>query len=190
MGFTCEEDGRRVQDVLAKRLGKYGLAIHPEKTRLVPFHHPRRRSNPPDGSEGSGPGTFDLLGFTHIWGRSWTKKGQWVIQRRTAKGRFKRALLAISQWCRANRHRSLAEQQQKLSQKLRGHYAYYGITGNGKALSRFGSSVNRLWRKWLSRRRAGNAMTWTRFNRILARYPLPRATVVHSVYKARGKPIP
>jgi group II intron reverse transcriptase/maturase len=189
MGFTCEEDARKVLDVLPKRFGKYGLAVHPEKTRLVPFHHPAHRSNRKDGPGGTGPGTFDLLGFTHVWGRSWTKKGQWVVQQRTARGRFKRALAAISQWCQRNRHRPLAEQQQKLSQKLRGHYGYYGITGNGKALSRFGSSVNRLWRKWLSRRRAGNVMTWERFNQLLDRYPLPPAVVVHSVYKARGKPV-
>jgi len=187
MGFTCEEDARKVLDVLPKRFGKYGLAIHPDKTRLVPFHHPARRSDRKDGSGGSGPGTFDLLGFTHLWGRS--QKGGWVVQRRTARERFKRALVAISQWCRTNRHRPLAEQQQKLSQKLRGHYGYYGITGNGKALSRFGSSVNRLWRKWLSRRRAGNAMLWERFNQLLKRYPLPQAVVVHSVYSARGKSI-
>ncbi|NOS99470.1 MAG: group II intron reverse transcriptase/maturase [Phycisphaerales bacterium] len=189
VGFTREEDARRVQDVLPKRFGKYGLAIHPDKSRLVPFHRPDRRPNRSSGSDASGPGTFDLLGFTHVWGQSWTRKGHWVIQRRTARGRFKRALLAISQWCRTNRHRSLAEQHQKLCQKIRGHYGYYGITTNGKALTRFGSSVNRVWRKWLSRRRAGNAMTWKRFNQILARYPLPRPTVVHSVYKARGKPI-
>lgn len=189
MGFTCEEDAQRVKDVLPKRFGKYGLTIHPDKTRLVPFQHPARRPPRKDGSGGREVRTFDLLGFTHIWGRSWMKKGQWVIQRRTAKGRFKRALMAIGQWCRTNRHRPLAEQQQKLSQKLRGHYAYYGLTGNGKALSRFGSSVNRVWRKWLSRRRAGNVMTWKRFNQILARYPLPSPVVVHSVYKARGKPI-
>jgi len=174
--------------VLPKRFGKYGLAIHPDKTRLVRFCKPPHRSDRKGGPKGQRPRTFDLLGFTHFWGRS--QKGNWVVQRRTAKGRFKRALLAINQWCRMNRHRPLAEQQHKLSQKLRGHYGYYGITTNGKALSRFSSSVNRLWRKWLSRRKAGNAMTWERFNQILARYPLPPAVVVHSVYTARGKPIP
>lgn len=173
--------------MLPKRIGQYGPAIHPDKTRRVPFQKPPHRCHGKGGPIDKRPRTFDLLGLTHFWGRS--QKGNWVVQRRTAKGRFKRALMAISQWRRKNRRRLLAEQQQKLSQKLRGHYGYYGITTNGKALSRFSSSVNRLWRKWLSRRRGGNVMDWERFNQLLARYPLPQAVVVHSIYSARGKPV-
>ena len=94
MGFTCEEDARRVLDVLPKRFGKYGLTIHPDKTRLVAFRPPGRsdRRRPPDGA--SEPGTFDLLGFTHYWGRS--RKGVWVVKRRTAASRFRRALTRIA----------------------------------------------------------------------------------------------
>jgi hypothetical protein len=69
IGFTHEADARRVREVLPKRFGKYGLTIHPAKTRLVPFRHPERRADGPD--ESNGPGTFDLLGFTHYWGRSY-----------------------------------------------------------------------------------------------------------------------
>lgn len=178
MGFTCEEDARRVLEVLPKRFGKYGLTIHPEKSRLVPFRPPSR-SDRPDSGKGSHPGTFELLGFTHYWSRS--RKGNWVVKRRTAGSRFRRALHGMAQWCRFNRHRPLAEQHRTLGQKLRGHFAYYGITGNGEALHRFRDAVTRLWRKWLSRRSRGSSWPWEHFRRMLERYPLPPALVVHSV---------
>ena len=130
---------------------------------------------------GSPHGTFDLLGFTHYWGKF--QKGHWVVKRKTASGRFARAVRAISPWCRFHRHLPIGEQHRILSQKLRGHFAYYGLTGNGKALSRFQFTVTRLWRKWLSRRRRGYAYPWSRFVRLLERFPLPAAIVVHSVYR-------
>jgi RNA-directed DNA polymerase len=185
MGFTCEEDARRVLDVLPKRFGKYGLTIHPDKTRLVPFRPPDR-SNRPDSSHGSAPGTFDFLGFTHLWGRS--RKGAWVGKRRTAASRLRRAIQTIAQWCRFNRHRPLAEQHPTLVQKLRGHLAYYGITGNGGALHRFRDAVTRAWRKWLSRRTRGNSLSWELFSRLLERYALPPALVLHSVCRPGANP--
>ncbi len=185
MGFACEEDARRVLDVLPKRFGKYGLTIHPEKTRLVPFRPPSR-SDRADSGRGSQPGTFELLGFTHYWSRS--RKGNWMGKRRTAAGRLRRAIRTIAQWCRLNRHRPMAEQQQTLGQKLRGHFAYYGITGNGEALRRFRDAVARAWRKWLSRRSRGNCIPWDQFNRLLGRYPLPAPVVVHSVCRPVANP--
>jgi RNA-directed DNA polymerase len=177
MGFACESDARRVLEVLPKRFAKYGLTVHPDKTRLVPFVRPGRRS----GGEGNGPkaGTFDLLGFTHFWGR--TRRGGWVVRRRTMASRFSRAVKKIAAWCRQHRHRPVAEQHATLSQKLRGHDAYYGITGNAPMLSRLRYVVQRAWRKWLARRRAG-PLPWDVFNRLLRRYPLPPARVVHTVY--------
>jgi RNA-directed DNA polymerase len=180
MGFACEEDARRVLEVLPKRFGKYGLAIHPDKTRLVPFRTPAATAGA-DDSKGTSPGTFDLLGFTHYWGRS--RNGNWVVKRRTASGRLRRAIRRIADWCRFNRHRPIPEQHQTLWQKLRGHFAYYGITGNGGALHRFRDAVVRLWRTWLSRRSRGDPLPWDRFNLLLGRYPLPAALVVHSVYR-------
>ena len=180
IGFACEEDARRVLEVLPKRLGNYGLTVHPEKTRLVPFRPPRG-SDRPDSGGASQPGTFDLLGFTHYWGRS--RKGVWVVKRRTAPSRLRRAITTIAQWCRCNRHRPLPEQHQTLWQKLRGHFAYYGITGNGEALHRFRDAVTRAWRKWLSRRTRGQPLSWERLTRLLERYALPPAVVVHSVYR-------
>jgi hypothetical protein len=171
MGFANEEDARRVLDVLPKRFGKYGLTLHPDKTRLVPFQRPLRRSSGKDSGRDPQPGTFDLLGFTHYW--SLSLKGNWVVKRKTAKSRLTRALRTVAQWCRTHRHQPIAEQHQTLSQKLRGHFAYYGIVGNSKSLSRFRYEVTWIWRKWLSRRRRRGGYTWPQFNRLLERYPLP-----------------
>ena len=119
----------------SKRFGRYGLTIHPEKTRLVPFRRPPRGSGADGGSRGNRPGTFDLLGFTHYRGRS--RRGTWVIRRKTMSSRLSRSLRAVWTWCRSNRHQPLDEQHEQLSRKLRGHYAYYGITGNGPGICAF-----------------------------------------------------
>jgi group II intron reverse transcriptase/maturase len=171
MGFACAEDARRVLAVLPKRFGKYGLTIHPDKTRLVPFVRPPHRP-PSSGVPGvPAPGSFDFLGFTHSWSRS--KKGTWVVQRQTAGSRLQRAIKAVASWCRLNRHRPIRAQHQALWQKLRGHFASYGIIGNLAALLRFRSEVLRVWRKWLSRRRRAGRWTWARFHHLLRVLPLP-----------------
>jgi group II intron reverse transcriptase/maturase len=177
LAFEREDDARRVLEVLPKRLARFGLTLHPEKTRLVDFRSPSRAGQD-RGSQRER--SFDLLGFTHYWGRS--RKGRWVVQRKTAKTRFSRALRQIGDWCRRNRHRPVAEQQQVLSRKLKGHDAYYGITGNARALSRLRFEVQRRWRKWLNRRSRATRLNWAAFNRLLKRYPLPPARVVHSIY--------
>ncbi len=180
--FEREEDARRVLAVLAKRFAKYGLRLHPEKTRLVDFRSPPRTGWGGSQRERS----FDLLGFTHFWGRS--RKGRWVVQRKTAKDRFTRALRAVGGWCRAHRHWPVPAQCLALSRKLQGHYAYYGITGNARALARFLYEVRRLWRKWLSRRSWHARMTWEKFVRLTACYPLPPPRVVHSVFRRATTP--
>jgi group II intron reverse transcriptase/maturase len=186
MGCACEEDARRVLEVLPKRFGRYGLTLHPGKTRLVPFRRPGSRPSRGRSTPEPQPGTFDLLGFRHYWGRSLT--GRWVVKRKTAPSRFRRALRMIAQWCRLHRHRPVAEQHRTLWQKLRGHFAYYGITSNGKALQRFRYAVARLWRKWLSRRHRRDDIPWPRFQVLLQRYPLPPPLVVHSVYRQAVNP--
>ncbi len=169
--------------MLPKRFGKYGLTLHPDKTRLIEF----RRPDPDHKGPGKGgSGTFDLLGFTHYWGFSWN--GRWVVKRKTAANRLTRAIRAIARWCRLNRHKPVCQQHYTLSQKVRGHFGYYGITGNASALSGFHCQAHRIWRKWLSRRKRGNTMTWDEFNRLLDGYPLPAARVVHSVYRHAVKP--
>jgi hypothetical protein len=176
MVFSREEDARRVMAVLAKRFAKYGLALHPEKTRLVEFRRPDlRRPIANDGKE-ERPGTFDLLGFTHYWGIS--RRGKWVVNRRTAKNRFGRTLKRISEWCRAHRHAPIQTQWECLTQKLRGHFGYFGITGNSSALWRFRNEVAVVWRKWLNRRSQRGQMPWERMKALLARYPLPLPRIV------------
>ncbi len=180
MGFSCEEDARRVMDVLPKRFEKYGLTIHPEKTRLVPFERPDGARDGANSEARTPPGTFDLLGFTHYWARS--RNGTWVVKRKTSGSRFRRGLKALSEWCRHNRHRPIEDQHRTLSQKLVGHFAYYGITGNSMALTRFRNAATWIWKRWLSRRRRrGKRMTWDRLNRYLKRTPLPPAIAIHSV---------
>jgi RNA-directed DNA polymerase len=180
MGFSCEKDARRVMDVLPKRFEKYGLTIHPEKTRLVPFERPSSDLERENSETRTPAGTFDLLGFTHYWARS--RNGNWVVKRKTSKSRFCRGLTALSEWCRLNRHHPVGNQLRTLSQKLVGHFAYYGITGNFMALARFRNAATWIWKRWLSRRRRrGSRMTWDRLNRFLKRNPLPPAIAYHSV---------
>jgi group II intron reverse transcriptase/maturase len=186
MGFTYEEDARRVMDVLPTRFEKYGLTLHPEKTRLVPFERPTDRPQRPGTQERTPAGTFDLLGFTHYWGRS--RSGTWVVKRQTSKSRFSRKLTELAQWLRKERHSAVSDQHRTLSQKLRGHFSYYGITGNAAALQRFRRAAIGLWRKWLGRRHNGGEIDWDRMYRLLERYPLPKATVVHSVYRQTANP--
>jgi len=178
IGFSDEHDARRVMDVLPKRLAEYGLTIHPAKTRLVRFNRPPRTGNPPKGEK---PETFDFLGFTHYWRRS--RYGYWVVQRKTASNRLSRSLRSISEWCRANRHLAVSDQHAQLSRKMRGHYAYYGMTGNGASLEQFWEGVKRIWKKWLGRRSQRAYFAWPVFVRLLGRYPLPKPIVVHSVYR-------
>lgn len=181
--FESEEDARRVLAVLPKRLGKFGLTLHPQKTRLVPFRRPPFTG----GTNGrGGSGVFDMLGFTHHWGRS--RNGYWVIKRKTASSRFRQKLREITQWCRKNRHMPVKKQYEKLVLKLRGHYGYYGITGNSHALGRFRHAVEGAWRKWLDRRSQRRHMPWARFALLLQCYPLPRAVCVHSSLRLAVKP--
>ena len=181
IGFRDHCDAQRFMEVLPKRFGKYGLTIHPEKTQIIPFRSPAVASN-----RGERPGTFNLLGFTHFWGKS--QRGYWIVKQKTAADRFSRAVRSIDSWCRDNRHISIKEQKQKLNEKLRGHYAYYGVTGNSGALSRFLWEVERHWRKWLYRRNRNRSFNWTRFRRTLQRYPLARVSTVHSVCRHAAKP--
>ena len=98
-----------------------------------------------------------------------------MVKRKTAKDRFARALTRVSEWCRDHRHSPIKEQWRELTQKVRGHYGYYGIIGNSWALQRFGSGVEHAWHQWLSRRSQRGYLNWTEMVRLLERYPLPKA---------------
>ena len=174
IAFASEVDARRVLAVLPKRLAKYGLTLHPEKTKLTEFRRPDRLRD--DSGSTSRPGTFDLLGFTHYWAKS--RRGKWVVKRKTGRDRFSRALKQVARWCRHNRHQPVREQWRTLEQKLRGHYGYYGITGNYPALHRFRERIRRIWCKWLNRRSQRARMTLDRMDKLLERYPLPQPRIL------------
>jgi RNA-directed DNA polymerase len=179
IGVAREDDARRIMEVLPKRMSKYGLTVHPEKTRLVRFQPPRATDSETEERVPPEPTTFDFLGFTHYWGRS--RQGAWVVKRRTAASRLKRALSALSEWCRKDRHVPIKEQHQKLTPELRGHYGYYGIIGNFYSILEFRETARGIWRRHLSRRRRDGEMTWAEFTRLEKRYSRPRARVVHGL---------
>jgi group II intron reverse transcriptase/maturase len=184
MAFENLVDAQRVLAVLGKRLARFGLTLHPDKTRLIDFRPVRaERTRHPE----TGGTSFDFLGFTHVWGRS--RRGKSMVRQVTAKGRFARSVAAASEWCRKNRHRPVREQHRHLSAMMRGHYAYYGIGGNSRRLQWFADQVVRIWRKWLSRRARHGVVKWTRMSEILKSHPLPPARIVHP-YVAVSKPLP
>jgi group II intron reverse transcriptase/maturase len=181
--FASETDARRVMSVLPRRLGRYGLELHPDKTRLVDFRRPDRLALAGGDSK---PGTFDLLGFTHSWSKA--RSGKWVVKQRTAKDRFRRALKRVADWCREHRHDEVRAQQTALAQKLRGHFGYFGITGNYDAIDRFYRKVTEAWRKWLSRRSQRAFMPWPLMQRLLKRYPLPPPRIVRPLLPSAASP--
>ena len=186
IGFTKEEDARKVMAVLPKRFGKYGLTLHPDKTRLIDFRRPKAPPDPPGPGGGPKLGTFDLLGFTHYWAKS--RNGFWVIKQKTARDRLTRAIKRIAEWCRMHRHESIHDQHKALARKLQGHCGYYGITGNSPMLTRFRGELLRRWHQWLNRRSQRNDWSWERFLRYLERKPFPAATPVHSTYRFAANP--
>ena len=175
--FYSKTDADRVLAVLPKRFGRFGLALHPDKTRLIRFTRPGGKGNKEDPSH---PGIFDFLGFTHYWGKA--ANNRWVVKRKTARDRFTRALKRVSQWCRQHLHLPIKEQHRLLVLKLRGHDQYYGIRGNSSAIARFHHEVRRTWRKWLDRRSQRSKMTWERFTRFSKKYSLPALRIAASEY--------
>ena len=174
MVFAHEKDARRCFEALVKRCEKYGLTLHPEKTRLFNFRRPDRRSSKDD--DDAGPRTFDLLGFTHFWQQS-LKEKKWVVMRKTARDRFRRSVKAVTTWCNKHRHVPVPAQRLTLSRKIRGHYAYYGIAFNARALARFLYCVSMAW--WAAlRRRSQRGMPWARMDALLRKLPLPKPRIV------------
>lgn len=173
IGFELEEDARRVMAILPKRFGRFGLSVHPKKTVLVQFRKPGFKENKANGN-----GTFDFLGFTHYWAKS--HRGYWVVRRKTRKKKIKLFLKSLWLWLRVNRHLTLKEQHMMLCIKLRGHYQYYGIRGNYKALNSVYHSAKRYWRYWLSRRSHKGNVNWEKFVvSILDKYRLPTPRIIH-----------
>lgn len=190
IGCEHESDARWLMEQVRERFASHGLTIHPTKSHVIDFRRPRRTPTADSGpspsapsGKGGGPnkgnGTFDFLGFTHYWGRS--RRGFWVIKRRTMQKRQRRAFCAIWDWCRRHRHLPVKVQYRRLCAKLRGHYQYYGIRGNYERMRAVWKHAARTWRYWLSRRSARSLIPWKKFDRYLEKYPLPKPKIVHSI---------
>ena len=176
IGFQSREDAERVLAVLHQRMQKYGLTLHPEKTRLLAF------GRPSNGTDGGGPSGFDFLGFTHYWRR--TRARTWRVACKTKRGSLARAFKAIADWCRSHRHLEVKEQHAALVRRLEGHINYFGVNGNIPSLSRLIFWVTRVWHKWLNRRSQRARITWERFQTLLRDFPLPRARVKVNIWSA------
>jgi RNA-directed DNA polymerase len=174
IGCEWETDAQRIMAVLPKRFSRFGLSIHPEKTVMIKFSRPMARR-----ASGDGNGTFDFLGLTHYWARS--RRGYWVIKRKTARKRLRRAKKSLWRWCRANRHLPLQDQYRMLCQKLRGHFQYYGIRGNSRKIAEVQYHAEEAWRYWLSRRSHKSAISWEKFQKLKKVFVLPAPRIVHQI---------
>ncbi len=179
--FQNAEDAQKVLTVLSKRFSKYGLTLHPQKTRLIEFG---RSALVRAEAAGHKPATFDFLGVTHILARS--RRGKFTVKVKTMKKRLKRSITAVEAWCKENRHQPIEEQQATLNAKLRGHYQYYGRVSNSLALRQFYVGVVRCWKKWLNRRSRGSTLPWAKYNQLLRRHPLLRPRIIQSWNSARS----
>ena len=173
--LSHEDDAQRVMAVLSKRLAKYGLELHPDKTRLVDFRHPSE--DPPSGQK---PGTIDFLGFTHYWRKS--RRGRWYMSCKTRRARMRRTIVSIYDWCRRHRHQSVPAQHTALRRKLQGHFNYFAVRGNSHCVGSVAFWARRSWYKWLLRRSQRARLNWDRFNDLLRDFPLPQPRVTKSLW--------
>jgi len=174
--FQYREDAEKVLEVLPKRFAKFGLTLHPEKTRLIAFGRFAQGEAKKRGEKK--PDTFDFLGFTHICARS--RQGKFTVHVKTIDKRLRRGLKSIADWCKEHRHDPVSEQQKTLNAKLRGHYQYYGRRTNHASVHRFYREVCGIWRKWLNRRTRGNPLTWEKFYEVLRQNPLLTPRTMHA----------
>jgi hypothetical protein len=178
LGFTHKEDADGVMKVLPKRLGKYGLKLHPEKTRLIDL-------DAREGAEKHEKKTFDFLGFTHFIGKS--RNGKRILKRKTSGKKLNAALKRTEEWIRDNRHKmTITELIKGLNAKLRGHYGYYGITFNRRGIGSYYRQTLRKLQKWLNRRGGEKVWTWTRFIKLTNEWiPLEKPRIYHSYALAK-----
>jgi len=174
LGFASKEDAMRVMEVLPKRFEKYQLTLHPDKTKLIDLECRR----------GEGERSFDFLGFTHYKGLS--RKGKPVLKRKTSKKKLTKAIIQTEDWIKQNLHIRLKDLITGLNAKLRGHYAYYGITFNFKSIDSYYEQVKRRLHKWLNRRGGRRKWNWERFNNLINEWiPLIRPKIYHSFLTAK-----
>lgn len=166
--FTNKEDALRVMEVLPKRIGKFGLRLHPEKTRMVEL-----------SEQGSGKsGSFDFLGFTHYMGKS--RKGKPILKRKTSSKKISASLQGVNSWIKRHRHHRVGVLIDQLNQKLRGHYGYYGVTFNSRMLHAYYEQVKRKLYYWLNRRGGKRSWKWERYARFVKEWhPLLPPKIYH-----------
>ena len=174
-----QSDACMIERALRDRFRKFSLALHPEKTRTISFS----RKEPENAKrQGRKPYTFEFLGFTHYWCCS-LEGGWYMLSRRTSAKRFRRACRAMNEWLRSVRNWCKTKLWwQILGSKMRGHYQYYGVSGNSKMLKVFYYQVIRMVHKWLNRRSQRNRWNWERYLNYLRNYPLPLPHIVHKFY--------
>ncbi len=168
--FQYRDDALRFQNVLRKRLGKFGLVLEPTKTKLVEFGRFAQRYASKRGRKR--PETIYFLGMTLYCSQN--RKGNFRVGLRTEKSRLQRSLTHLRDLMRRMRHLPVREQVQNLNRVLRGHYAYYGIAGNFRALQHVARVVERYWRQMLGSRSRAGYVRWEVFHRIKTRFPLQR----------------
>jgi group II intron reverse transcriptase/maturase len=173
--FEYEDDAQRVMDVLGPRLERFGLSLHPDKTRLLPFREP-----PGTQQRGKGRATFDFLGFTFYWKR--TRQGRWRMFNKTRSASLRRFTRSVYDWCRRHRHLPVKAQHTALTRRLQGHFNYFGVNGNLLCLQLVLRQVERAWYKWLCRRSQKRRLTWERFADLLRDFPLPKPRIVVSIW--------
>jgi group II intron reverse transcriptase/maturase len=180
--FLCmvqyADDARHIEQVMRERFAKFDLELHPEKTRIINLDREQRcRNNRKDHQSH----TFDFLGFTHYWGKS--RKGNPTLRRKTSRKKFRKVCKEMNLWLREVRSRAkLKELWPILQAKLRGHYQYYGISGNRRSIERYQHVTRRLVFKWLNRRSQKASFNWESFTEYLKHYPLPEPRIVHNLY--------
>jgi len=174
MGCEVEADARKILAVLAKRFARFGLRMHPTKTALMAVRNP---AAPPGAATGNGTG--DLLGLTHSWTQS--RRGVWVIKRRTARKRLCRTKQSLGRWCRTHRHAPFKDQYQRLCQKLRGPFQYVGLRGNMRRREEGRRYAAKAWQYWLSRRSSQSPIGWEKCQKLLQTYVFPTPRIVHNI---------
>ena len=180
VGFEDEQDARRFLDELRERLARFGLELHPDKTRLIEFG---RHADWKRRRRGAGkPETFEFLGFTHICARN--KAGRFWIKRITIAKRLRAKLAEVKAELKRRRQHPIPEQGQWLASVLRGHFAYYAVPGNSDAVNAFRFLVIGHWRQSLRRRSQRSRLAWARMTLIANRW-LPRPRVMHPFPEVR-----
>ena len=183
--FVCvvryADDAERIEQALKNRFNKYGLEIHPTKSRRITFGRFERENA---GKQNRRPNTFDFLGFTHYCDTS--RKGNFKLGRQTSRKKFSAKCREMNDWLRSIRNQVKTKDWWKiLAAKLRGHFQYYGVSENYVSIAKFYKLTIRMVRKWLNRRSQKRKMSWAGFTEYLEHYPLPQPRIVHKFYVCR-----